>query len=95
MKEIGKMIKKKEKEFIITNNGDKFEGYYWNNNLKEGKGFLIKIMLNLSEGFWKNDKKIGEEYQIRNYSIKMNKNCKLIEIIRNKILIYRAKNNIN
>ena len=83
MKEIGKMIKKKEKEFIITN------------NVKEGKGFLIKIMLNLSEGFWKNDKKIGEEYQIRNYSIKMNKNCKLIEIIRNKILIYRAKNNIN
>ena len=87
--------KKEGKGIYYYNNGDKFEGYYWNNNLKEGKGFLIKIMLNLSEGFWKNDKKIGEEYQIRNYSIKMNKNCKLIEIIRNKILIYRAKNNIN
>ena len=45
-------------------------------------------MLNLSEGFWKNDKKIGEDYQIRNYSKKMNKNCKRIVIIRNKILIY-------
>ena len=32
----------------------------------------MKIMLNLSEGFWKNDKKIGEDYQIRNYSTKMN-----------------------
>ena len=51
----------------------------------------MKIMLNLSEGFWKNDKKIGEDYQIRNYSTKMNKNCKRIVIIRNKILIYRAK----
>ena len=55
----------------------------------------MKIMLNLSEGFWKNDKKIGEDYQIRNYSIKMNKNCKRIVIIRNKILIYRTKNQKN
>ncbi len=45
--------------------------------------------------FGKMIKRLGEDYQIRNYSIKMNKNCKLIEIIRNKILIYRVKNNLN
>ena len=71
MKVIGKMIKWKEKEYviIIDYKNDKMEGkgkYYWNdgdryegdykNGLREGKGIMYYNNGKKEEGIWKNDK---------------------------------------
>ena len=72
MKASIKMIKRREREFIIFFNGDRYEGD-WKNDNKEGKGIYYYNNGDRMMGDYSNDKPIGKHVKLtKNGEIKEN-----------------------